>query len=252
MNSLLPSPLIADIDGVIGAVVTLGALMLWIIQKIVEANKSAQAPARRAQGPRPQAAPPAAAAGQQADPLRNQVEEFLRRAQGNQPAQRGPQPQRVPAPGARDIELLVDEQTPRSQRPVGTPLRAGVERFGEAARAAGPDARPARRPVTPRKRKTLAEKADERAAARASSIAQQASSLGRRIIAEDQQFDQQLKSKFDHTVGTLASETATEVALVPVARETPAAQIAAMLSNPEGVRQAIVLNEVLRRPTDRW
>jgi hypothetical protein len=147
---------------------------------------------------------------------------------------------------------LVDEQTPRSQRPVGTPLRAGVDRFGEAARKPGPDARPARRSVTPRKRKTLAEKSDERAAARANTIAQQASSLGKRIIADDQQFDQQLKAKFDHTVGTLASETAAEVALVPVAPATPAAQIAAMLSNPDGVRQAIVLNEVLTRPTDRW
>jgi hypothetical protein len=251
MNPLHQSPLLADIDGVIGAVITLGALVLWIIQKIVEANKAAQAP-KRAQAPRPQAPAPAAAAGQQADPLRNQVEEFLRRAQGNEPAQRGPQPRRVPAPGARDIELLVDEQTPRSQQPVGTPLRPGIERFGEAARTTGPDARPARRPVTPRKRKTLAEKADERAAARASAIDRQASSLGKRIIAEDQQFDRQLKSKFDHSVGTLASEMAAEVALVPVARDTPAAQIAAMLSNPDGVRQAIVLNEVLQRPTDRW
>jgi hypothetical protein len=126
-----------------------------------------------------------------------------------------------------------------------------VERFGEAARANGPDARPARRPVTPRKRKSLAEKADERAAARANTMTQQASSLGRRIIAEDQQFDQQLKAKFDHTVGTLASEAA-DVALVPVTQDTPAAQIAAMLANPEGVRQAIVLNEIMQRPTDRW
>jgi hypothetical protein len=29
-------------------------------------------------------------------------------------------------------------------------------------------------------------------------------------------------------------------------------QLAAMLSSPSGMRQAIVLNEILQRPIDRW
>jgi hypothetical protein len=114
------------------------------------------------------------------------------------------------------------------------------------------DKRPVRRSVIPRKRVTLAERADERAAARTKSIDQHVSSLGQRIIAEDQQFDVQLKAKFDHTVGTLAGSTVSETELVPVPRETPASQIAAMLAKPDGVRQAIILNEILNRPTDRW
>ncbi len=36
------------------------------------------------------------------------------------------------------------------------------------------------------------------------------------------------------------------------AAETPAGQIAAMLADPAGVRQAIVLSEILNRPSDRW
>ena len=251
--------LLADIEigEVIGAVVTLGALVLWIIQKISEAGKAAQQRQVR-QGARP--APPAvgqggaAAAGQQADPLRNQVEEFLRRAgQGNQPNQKAGQPRRA-APPAREIELLLDDEASQPQRrAVGAPLRRMESRPAEKrATPAAADKRPERRSVIPRKRVTLAERADQRAAARTKSIDRQVSNLGQRIIAEDAQFDVQLKAKFDHSVGTLAGSTVSETELVPVARVTPASQIAAMLANPDGVRQAVILNEVLNRPTDRW
>jgi hypothetical protein len=84
-------------------------------------------------------------------------------------------------------------------------------------------------------------------------VAWQASQLGKRIITEDEQFDVQLKAKFDHSVGTLSSSRPSDAPSTPAqASETPAGQIAAMLASPGGVRQAIVLNEVLRRPTDRW
>jgi hypothetical protein len=117
---------------------------------------------------------------------------------------------------------------------------------------AAADKRPPRRPVTPRKRKTLAERADERAAARQRSIAEQAAQLGQRIVQEDQQFDVQLKAKFDHSVGTLTGSTLSPAEVEPVASDTPAARIAAMLASPEGVQQAIVLNEILRPATERW
>jgi hypothetical protein len=258
MPQFFPAPLLADIGEVIGAIVALGGLIFWVIQKIAEANKAVQK-----RPPRPVAAPPARAAapgvanaaGRQADPLRNQVEEFLRRANQGNPQKPGAPAARKPAPAVREIELLLDEepsQPPR--RTVGAPLGTMQSRAAGEGKPAvsASDKRPERRSVIPRKRKTLAERADERAAARTKSMAQHASSLGQRIIAEDQQFDVQLKAKFDHAVGTLASNTVSETELVPVARETPASQIAAMLANPDGVRQAIVLNEVLRRPTDRW
>jgi hypothetical protein len=79
--------------------------------------------------------------------------------------------------------------------------------------------------------------------------------LGQRIIEDDAQFDVQLKAKFDHTVGSLTGSAVTaaeQAAAAASAAETPAAQIAAMLATPEGVRQAIIVNEILRRPTDRW
>jgi len=258
MFHLIHQPVIlADIGEVIGAVVTLGALVLWIIQKIAEANKAVR-PRQPQQAPRP-AAPlaqggGAPAMGQQADPLRNQVEEFLRRAnQANQPRHPAGSPRKA-VPPAREIELLVDDEASQPQRRVvGAPLQRMQTRPVEK-RPSQPsgDKRPERRSVIPRKRVTLAEKADERAAARSKSIDRQVSNLGKRIITEDEQFDVQLKAKFDHKIGTLAGSTVPETELVPIVRETPASQIAAMLANPDGVRQAMILNEVLRRPTDRW
>jgi hypothetical protein len=149
-----------------------------------------------------------------------------------------------------EIEILLDEESAvPERRPLTEPLRPVEARTPVGAAA---DKRPPRRSVTPRKRKTLAERADERAAARQRSMAEQAAQLGQRIINEDQQFDVQLKAKFDHEVGTLAGSSVSPAVPGPVASDTPAARIAAMLASPEGVQQAIVLNEILRPPSERW
>jgi hypothetical protein len=256
--NLLPNILLADIGEVIGAVVGLVALVLWVIQRIVEAGKAMrpQPPARGADVPvevelQPVGQQPV---GQQADPLRNQVEEFLRRA-GGQQANQGGAPRRVPP--AQDVEVLLGDESLSERRLSRSPLRPEDERPAARTRAPkqpGPkEQRPARRPIAPPKRKSLAERADERAAARAKTRGQQVSSLGQRIIEEDQRFDVQLKAKFDHTIGTLAGQTTVSpVELTPAEPSSPAGQIAAMLANPDGVRQAIILNEILRRPSDRW
>jgi hypothetical protein len=253
--------LLADIGEILGALVGLVMLVLWVIQRITEATKEAAPQGRPAGAPQQQAqAVPQGAprpAGQQADPLRSQVEEFLRRA-GQAPPQNqgGPAAPRRPAAQPQEIEVLLDDDSIAARRPARTPVRPRDDRpaaVTRSAAAAPGDQRPARRPVTPRQRKTLAERATERAAARAETLAKQVSHLGKRVIEEDQQFDVQLKAKFDHTVGTLAAgQTVASSELVPVDSPTPAGQIAAMLANPDGVRQAIILNEILRRPIDRW
>jgi hypothetical protein len=150
----------------------------------------------------------------------------------------------------RDIELLLDEeQSPASRRSISTPLSPAA---GQRTGSTVGETRPSRPPTPPRKRKTLAEQADERAAARTKAMAQKVSNLGQRIIAEDRQFDDKLKAKFDHAVGTLAANNPAAAEPTPAPRDAPAAEIAAMLANPDGVRQAIVLNEILSRPTQRW
>jgi hypothetical protein len=85
-------------------------------------------------------------------------------------------------------------------------------------------------------------------------IRQEVSHLGEAVITADKQFDVQLQQKFDHQLGSLRQQQLTPLQdprLAPPV-DTPASQIVAMLTNPAGVRQAIVVNEILRRPEDRW
>jgi hypothetical protein len=250
--------LAVDIVELIGSVVGLFALVLWVIKQIVEANKQAPPPRPRPAAVQAQAQPrgenPPA---QQADPLRHQVEEFLRRSgrgpQENQPA--APQ-RRVRPATASEVELLVDEEAIAAERrPLAQPLRP-VERDRPAAPSTQPAAaqRVARK-AAPKRRQSVAEHVAENIAAHSREVAEQASRLGQRIIEEDQQFDVQLKAKFDHQVGTLtgsAVAAAEQAEALATHAARPAAQIAALLANPEGVRQAIVINEILRPPSERW
>jgi hypothetical protein len=263
MNHALPPILLADFVEVIGSVAFLFGLLMWVINQIREANKPAAPPRGRpaAAAPQPQPQAGVKAAGQQADPLRNQVEDFLRRAgrapQGNQPGPAGQR--RVRAGGPPEIEVLVnDDAAPGERRPLAEPLRPS-DRPAMPSKQAAAELRkpsPPRRPAAPRQeRETVAEHVAENVAARGRALAEQASRLGQRIIEEDHQFDVQLKAKFDHTVGTLtgsAVAAAEQAAAAASFEARPAAQIAAMLANPEGVRQAIVINEILHRPSDRW
>jgi hypothetical protein len=261
MALALFQPLLADVGQVIvGVLVAFFVLVRWVYSQMQDAKKQAARqragpPAgQRAQQPRPPRgqAPAAGAnapAGQQADPLRDQVEAFLRRAakqqQPNQPRplQRPPQ-----SPSADKIEILVKDEPPGEQRrTLAEPFRAMNEP------AAGPLQQPARRPVaTPLT--TVPQHVAQYVSASTRALGEHTAQLGQRIVTEDEQFDLKLKAKFDHAVGTLAA-SGLQSAAEPAAsaeRPTPAGQIAAMLASPEGVRQAIVLNEILRRPVDRW
>ena len=110
-----------------------------------------------------------------------------------------------------------------------------------------------RRAASSRRRESVAEHVAAQVEARTRNLAEKASHLGQRIVAEDQLFDVQLKSKFDHALGKLAGSAvpaAAESSLPP--SDSPAAQIASLLTNPSGIRQAVIVNEILRRPSDRW
>lgn len=254
MTSGLFQPLLAV--GLSDLIIGLIALIVVIIRQLIEANKSAGA-----NRPKPPVAPqpqppqankgPAPAGGQQADPLRAQVEEFLRRA--NKPA---PQNQPGAQRGSSDIEVLVKPGQPPEPRTIGQPLRQAEWRQAPSPQGpTKPEKSKQSRGSKARRRQSVAEHVAEQVSARAASLGAQASQLGQRIAAEDQQFDFQIKAKFDHAVGTLgANETETAPAsAAPVgAADTPAAQLAAMLANPGGIRQAVLVNEILRRPSERW
>jgi hypothetical protein len=251
--------LLADIGEVIGAAVGLLFLVMWIVNQIRDAKKQMNAP--RGQQPqrqvqqRPQPPAPAPAqAGQQADPLRDQVQEFLRRAQQQQRPAQPPAAQRPrKRPIANEIEVLVPNEPVTERRSLSEPFRP----MGQPARTA--ESEPTQR-LTPAPRglsdaplTSVSEHVADHIGAGPRAVAWQASKLGQRIIADDEQFDVQLKAKFDHSIGTLAASRVAEPApSAAQASESPAAQIAAMLASPGGVRQAIVINEILNRPSDRW
>jgi hypothetical protein len=240
----------------------LGALIFLIIRQIAEANRKAgvpRVPGPAMQKPPVQGGPAAAEVGQQADQLRAQVEEFLRRAgKPGQPTEPKPQqPKAKPKKAPADIQLRSKTAVPDEPRTIGQPLRQATWRNApaqESTAAAADRTRAARTAAAqPRRRQSVAEHVAEQVSAHAQSLAAKAGQLGQRIAADDQQFDVQLRSKFDHTVGTLAG-TAVPAAADPGASapDTPAAQIAAMLREPAGIRQAVLVNEILRRPSERW
>ena len=82
---------------------------------------------------------------------------------------------------------------------------------------------------------------------------------GQRERMADDMMEAHLHEKFDHQIGELAGES-TQVASdyqdadeVPTLSDAPANiadQIVNMLSSPNGVQQAIILHEILRRPED--
>lgn len=259
MIGFQPMLFVADIAELLGSIVGLFALVMWVIKQIVDANRKAgpppgQQPAAPRPQPRPQQPVRANPADQQADPLRNQVEEFLRRSgrlpQANRPA---PQANRGRPSRTNEIEVLVGESDMQRERPpLAKPLQSSQPAAGSPS-LRGPQ--PAARPVEATRRQSVAEHVAATIAEHSREVGEQASRLGQRIIVDDQQFDEQLKAKFEHTVGTLTGSAVVEAELAAAAANraaTPAAQIAALLSNPEGVRQAIVVNEILRPPMERW
>ena len=91
-----------------------------------------------------------------------------------------------------------------------------------------------------------------------------AAELGEEVAQADEHIEQRLHAKFDREVSRLAGrpgESADAPRVEPAEEpedrlaelpSTAAAGLAAMLSNDVGIRQAIVINEILSRPEQRW
>jgi hypothetical protein len=256
-----PPILLAGLDEIIGVLVTAAFFVIWLINQINDAKKKqvAQVAQPQAVAPPPRPAPPIAAAGAPppADPLRGQIDEFLRRAaQQKMPQQKLPQQAAPRPPGRDEVVVLIDEQR------IAAPPR---KTLADAMRSKD-DATAARRDKPARERKaaspqrvarqqspSVADHVAKRIGAATQEFREEVADLGQRVKQADEQFDVQLHQKFDHTVGRLGDRATAGPGDQQQSRQTtPAAQIAALLASPEGVRQAVLLNEILRRPTDRW
>lgn len=178
----------------------------------------------------------------QAEALRAEIEDFVRRAQGKPPQhqQSRPKPQAARQPVGKRHEQSqqpgrvpqLQQESPRRQEPqsrpvVRTPLRE------EGLR---PQLEPRSDGVAEHVAKHLG----------ASQVGDHAEQLGGQLSQVDERVEKRLQSKFDHQVGRLAhAESATET---KVPTHDVAGEIAAMLRSPVGMRQLIIANEILRRP----
>jgi hypothetical protein len=209
-----------------------------LFKKLQEAQR---APRRPRPGPRPGGVRPGGGARANVppgrDPVRAEIDQFLRRAAdrrgaGPQPAQRvGPPPAGRPAP------------QPWAQRPAQAP--GGVEPVEVVPE---PDS------VADHVRHQLPQ---QQAAAWSSEV-------GRHWQQAGDSMETHVHEAFDHQVSGLEAtpgesayaaepdELDTPEDRVTAIPQTAAAGLAAMLAEPTNLRQAIVLTEILQRPEHRW
>ncbi|MGD9720886.1 MAG: hypothetical protein AB7O59_14440 [Pirellulales bacterium] len=192
----------------------------------------AERPMRPPQPPEPQGG---------AAQLNAEIEQFLKRAS----QRRGERPAR--------------ERAARTQPPPKAPQRSPAR----TPRSATPPA-PLREepvdvePVETRDFDAVAASVEQHIGRR--DFTQRTEHLADDIVRADQQMEAHLHEAFDHRVGTLpdqasrqgearATDTGTEAQR---AAPAAAAALVEILRTPQGMRQAIVLGEILARPVERW
>lgn len=201
------------------------------------------------------AAPVAPAAGNKPatleETLRREVDEFLRRAQGQAaPAKKAPQPKpkQVEAPPPRTLVAPAERRTV-------APSRAGERRPEprpqSSAKPTAPAADSARPSMTPTlsSRPSISERVQQDLGG-AAAVAQHAGTLGADVAQADERMEQHLREKFAHQLGTFVHAEHGDAK--PAARTKLAVDIRKLLSTPEGAKQVIIASEVLQRPTHRW
>ncbi len=90
-------------------------------------------------------------------------------------------------------------------------------------------------------------------------LTERSSHLGETIASADDRIDARLHQKFDHQLGNLdesdggeAKSTKKSERLSKPTTSMSAKNLRDLLSSPSGMRDAIILNEILTRPSDRW
>lgn len=181
----------------------------------------------------PQRPKPAPAAAGQDNDLRSEVDEFLRRLQNPnaEPKARPEPPRRKPPQRERRPRVEVVEE-PKPRRSLSKEQRDDFydDKQGES--------------VGDHVSQHLGHLAE-------SQLAEQAAHLGEVLSQTDERLEARLHEKFDNRLGKLGSRDRTPNESETAKKEAPAKAIAEMLKNPDTVRNAVILNEILTRPADR-
>ncbi len=248
--------LAADVFDIARGIILFVILAGGVARLFIDANraqKKAPAPPQQPKPARPGAPPP----NRQQEAIRAEVDEFLRRSG----RENGPRPEPVPAearaqqaeprPSKRPprIEVIDDSDIQLKRRPRRSdqPRETEGEQRKRNAKRAGMSEEGTRPNFGGT---SVALKTDRLG----SQLSARAAELGHEIRQADERFESRIQEKFEHPIGTLANRQRQEAESlrVELARTTLADDLMQMLSSPAGVRQALVLHEILSRPVDRW
>lgn len=202
------SPIIAA--GWIEWVFPIIVFILYTIGQLVSNNKGNKPPQPQPRGPKPRGpvAPPQQPRTLE-EKLRGEVEQFLRKVQGEQPEE-------APRPTVVTQRPLVVKMEPSSQsvlelEPPRESLQQHVSKHMSTA-----------------------------------DVTQHVATLGAEVGQADEKLEAHLQQKFQHQIGALEHR---QQRAEPQRRQNKAAaEIAALLRTPTGMRQAIIASEILRRP----
>ena len=222
-------PLIAagfDIGEAIGLLVFILMVLASVAGQIMNKAKEGKQKPGAPPNPRPRPQPQP---GQRQGPLANEIDQFVRQA-AQRRAQGGDQPA-AQRQGGRP------QPAPRRPAPVQQPIEAvPVELLRPVADESGSVAEHVRTNLTSRNIGTLGSR-----------------TLESQVAQADENLEEHVQDVFDHKLGQFSgtpSETTKESG--PAMPPTAAAGMAAMLTGPANIRQAIVLTEILQRPSHRW
>jgi hypothetical protein len=208
--------------------------------------------------PRPERKQVAAAGGGNQptleETLRREVEEFLRRSQGQPAQQTKNQPQRSQRPAKERPASLparsAPQAEPRSKPPEQPRLRTSSPRPEPIKTLAAPLSEQVGRTITGAPLGTDIVQYVTEQMRGTQQLVQHAQSLGSDVAQADERMQQHLEQRFVHQIGTLAPVTAK--ADQRTEATTAAQELRSLLSRPGGMRQLIVASEILRRPEERW
>jgi hypothetical protein len=221
-------PLFADIDAqLIKLIVVVAFLTIAGIGKLLTKLQQKNPPIGNARPPEP----PIRAQGA------DEIGDFLQRAAEARRAQR-PRPSRPPQ--ARPAQVRAVQARPAAENPVQAQVVAD-------------------RPVGGKIGQQVEQDLDTR------EFTQRTTQLGSEVAQSDRQIDEHLHEVFDHYVSKLElvpGEAAAAPVAVGPAELSGAAQpdapalflsgLTDILTDPDSLRQAVVLNEIIRRPEERW
>src|SRR5262245_5152107 len=240
------------------------AILAWVINHF--AGQAAKQPQRGGAQPKPAGAPKPKPA---ADPLQSEIDEFLRQAQALREGKAAP---RGAAPKAADQRR---DEEPRPA-PMGDSRRESTPRRHVAKPPRRTSRREEQRQPAPTSAPVVVEVVEARAARESvaqhvaqsldsSKFDQRVSQLSQMQRESDAEFQQHMQRVFQHNVGTLEADEASQstksvaaevAATAPVAKSSStrnaAADVALLLAGRKSIRNAVVLSEILQRPERRW